>query len=275
MLLIDTIYQGDCSDLMKDIEDNSIDLILTDPPYGHNNNNGDLIHRWELILGNKSLKPARPILNDGFNEANLHYEILINQAKRILKNGGVCCCCCCCGGPDPMFARWSLIMDKIINFNQMVVWDKGKIGMGWRYRRSYEVILVGYKGQKMNWYDESNKIENIIRHIGKIIPTKDNHPTEKPVKLMEHFKDGTLSEPVTKGTGFYIKSEGINSRADVYIFEGWSPLQISEIYDCHPDTDEERLGYYYDIINDIWIDDFSDYIIEWLEDDYEAYLNNN
>ena len=28
------IYQGDCLELMKDIPDNSIDLVLTDPPYG-------------------------------------------------------------------------------------------------------------------------------------------------------------------------------------------------------------------------------------------------
>ena len=31
---INTIYHGDCLDLMKDIPDKSIDLVLTDPPYG-------------------------------------------------------------------------------------------------------------------------------------------------------------------------------------------------------------------------------------------------
>jgi len=28
------LYQGDCLDVMKDIPDNSIDMVLTDPPYG-------------------------------------------------------------------------------------------------------------------------------------------------------------------------------------------------------------------------------------------------
>ena len=28
-----------------------VDFIFTDPPYGHNNNNGDLIHRREAALG--------------------------------------------------------------------------------------------------------------------------------------------------------------------------------------------------------------------------------
>ena len=31
---INTIYHGDCLDLMKDIPDKSIDMILCDLPYG-------------------------------------------------------------------------------------------------------------------------------------------------------------------------------------------------------------------------------------------------
>jgi site-specific DNA-methyltransferase (adenine-specific) len=189
MLEIDNIYQGDSLQVMKELPDNSIDLVLTDPPYGHNNNDNDLIHRWESALGKgeSTADMKRPILNDGFDEANRLFSALMIESKRILKNGGVCCCCCGGGGPDPMFARWSLEMGKHLKFMQMVVWDKGKIGMGWCYRRSYETILVGYKGKSANWYDETDKVENIIRHIGKIIPKRDNHPTEKPVKLMEHF----------------------------------------------------------------------------------------
>ena len=87
-----------------------------------------------------------------------------------------------------MFARWSLEMDKIFDFKQMIVWDKGKIGMGWHYRRSYETVLVATKrGGACKWYDKTNKIENIIRNIPKIIPSSDQHPTIKPVALMEYF----------------------------------------------------------------------------------------
>ena len=70
----------------------------------------------------------------------------------------------------------------------MIVWDKGPMGMGWHYRRSYETVLVGEKpGAACRWYDESHAVENIIRRIGKIIPLADNHPTEKPVSLAAHF----------------------------------------------------------------------------------------
>ena len=33
MLEINKIYCADCLDLMKEMEDNSVDLVLTDPPY--------------------------------------------------------------------------------------------------------------------------------------------------------------------------------------------------------------------------------------------------
>jgi DNA modification methylase len=82
-------------------------------------------------------------------------------------------------------------MNDWLTFKQMVVWDKGKMGMGWHYRRSYEVVLVGHKGQKCNWYDDSDSVENIIRPndygIRKIIPQSDDHPTPKPWQLPAHF----------------------------------------------------------------------------------------
>lgn len=42
-----TVYLGDARELLPELKSGSIDFIFTDPPYGHNNNNGDLIHRWE------------------------------------------------------------------------------------------------------------------------------------------------------------------------------------------------------------------------------------
>jgi DNA modification methylase len=34
--MINQIICGDCLEVMKDFEDNSVDLVLTDPPYGIN-----------------------------------------------------------------------------------------------------------------------------------------------------------------------------------------------------------------------------------------------
>ena len=79
-------------------------------------------------------------------------------------------------------------LDELVGFKQAVVWDKGPIGLGWHYRRSYEMVLIGEKpGGKCRWFDETSKVENIIRHIPKIIPTASDHPTPKPVGLPAHF----------------------------------------------------------------------------------------
>lgn len=74
----------------------------------------------------------------------------------------------------------------------MVVWDKGPMGMGHHYRRSYETVLVAQKnGAACKWYAKSKDIENIIRPgdygIRKIIPQAWHHPTEKPVELAALF----------------------------------------------------------------------------------------
>lgn len=201
-----TLYHGDCFDIMPTFAPGAFAAAITDPPYGHNNNNNDLIARRESALGQKAKAKAatpRPIQADG-PEATENFERFCKEAARL---------CCCCGGggggggPDPQFARWSLILDRYFTFAQQVVWDKGPMGMGWHYRRSYETILVGYrKGlSRAPWYSTSHTIENIIRPgdygIKKIIPQKNDHPTPKPVELFEHFirlhtpDDATILDP--------------------------------------------------------------------------------
>ena len=185
-----TLYLGDCIEGMTAMDDASADLILCDPPYGHNNNNGDLAHRWEAALGlptdGCTSAEARPIANDGPEANDLFYRML-TEARRLLKPG---CCCCCCGGgggPDPQFARWSLWLDEVIGFKQAVVWDKGGLGMGWHYRRNYELVLVGEKpGAACKWYG-GHSVGNVISGVPGIKPRQHEHPTPKPVALMARF----------------------------------------------------------------------------------------
>ena len=213
------IYNADARVILPELADQSIDMIFTDPPFGHNNNNnGDLIHRREEALGRGTVtqEDSRPIANDGFEESNDLVKWLFRESKRLLAEGG-CCCCCCGGGPDPQFARWSLWMDEILSFKQMVVWDKGPMGMGWHYRRSYETVLVGQRDKgKCRWYDDTDKVENIIRAIPKIIPSKSNHPTPKPHALPAYFirlhslPDHVVCDPFMGGgsTAFACKEMG-------------------------------------------------------------------
>ena len=186
--ITNTVICADCLDIMRQLPDKCVDLVLTDPPYGIDYNNGDLANNRESVFGgDKSKQIARPILNDGRDEAIKLFEEFLQQAKRILKNGA--CCCCCCGGgggPLPLFAEWTLLMDKYIGFKQAVVWDKGGLGMGIHYRRNYEFMLIAQKGVPAHRWNGGNKTPNVVR-INKIIPSAKQHPTEKPVLLFSHF----------------------------------------------------------------------------------------
>jgi DNA modification methylase len=192
---LNEIYLGDCRELLAQLPDKSVDFVFTDPPYGHNNNsNGDMISRVGHIFKNRSkVNDERPIANDG-PEANDLVRFTFAEYSRLLKPGSCCCCCGGGGGPDPQFARWSLWLDEQIPFKMMVVWDKGPMGMGHHYRRSYETVLVAQKpGAACKWCADSKDVENVIRPgdygIRKIIPTADQHPTEKPVELAKFFID--------------------------------------------------------------------------------------
>jgi DNA modification methylase len=91
---LNQIHQGDCLELIKGLPDNSIDMVFTDPPYGHNNNNnGDLISRWESALGVGGYCESmnRPIANDGA-EANELFKQILPELKRVMKPGSCCCC---------------------------------------------------------------------------------------------------------------------------------------------------------------------------------------
>ena len=206
-----TIYNADMREVLPHLGDQSVDIVWTDPPYGHNNNNGDLIHNREAALG---LSPScesnpRPIANDGPEEMRREVDYMLTEAARFLKRESCCCCCCCGGGPKPTFAWVANRMDdKGLSFFHAVVWDKGGLGMGWKYRRNYEMVMVAHrKGGKLKWEWGGSGAEtaNVVR-IGKIIPQKDDHPTPKPVTLVSHFlrlhaKPGDLVVDPFMGSG--------------------------------------------------------------------------
>ena len=189
-----TIYHGDCREVLPLLPAESIDIVWTDPPYGHNNNNGDLIHRWEAALGKPQQEhgDARPIANDDGDTMRIVVDAALRECVRLLKRDCCCCCCCCCGGggPKPTFAWLAERMDRDgLSFFHSVIWDKGGLGMGWRYRRNHEMVMIAHRrGGRLKWeWDGSGpETANVVR-IGKIIPDETDHPTPKPQALIAHF----------------------------------------------------------------------------------------
>ncbi len=183
-----TIYHGDCRDIMGTFEAESVDMIWTDPPYGHSNLADDLASSRVGVRGGRQ-RPAQTIANDDPGQWKRLIMSFLDEAERILKHDCCCCCCCCCGGggPSPAFANLALWMDARLAFFHAVVWDKSARGngLGWRYRRNYEFVMVSHrKGGRLSWADPDIAVPNIIRTA----PARNIlHPTTKPVGLSSAF----------------------------------------------------------------------------------------
>lgn len=74
-----TLYCGDCLELMKNIPDGSVDLVLTDPPYGMAFQSNYRKEKYNEIQNDKSLE---------------WLEGYIWECYRVLKNNSAIYCFC-------------------------------------------------------------------------------------------------------------------------------------------------------------------------------------
>ena len=189
------VYLADSTELVPKLPPRSVHFIFTDPPYGINFHDGDLATVKVVFekTGDRCRDP-RPIANDDPEDGLRLADFTFREAKRILVRGGAVATCAPGGGDrcDFVLGEWHRICVQYLDAINVVVWDKGPIGLGWHYRRSWEGIIVAKRrGEPLNWYDETDTIENIIRPgqygISRITPSPDEHLTEKPWQLAAHF----------------------------------------------------------------------------------------
>lgn len=169
---------------LKIIQDNSIDLIVTDPPYkvtkrGNAGNSGGMLKK-DLSMKGKI-----------FNHNDIKMIDYIPEFYRILKDGSHC-----------------YIMTNHINLQQMIntstesgfkfikslIWNKGNKIMGGYYMSQFEYILFLRKGfgKRINNCGTSD-ILNIPNKKTKINGLN-IHDTEKPVELMEILINNSSNE---------------------------------------------------------------------------------
>lgn len=197
---------GDCLDVMAAMPAASLDMIWTDPPYGHSNHDGDFNARLNDHRGIE----GKPIANDDAESMRRVVDGMLTEAARLLKPD--CCCCCGGGGPRPTFAWLAERMDRSgLSFFHSVIWDKKNPGLGWRYRRQHEMVMVSHMaGGKLLWANDSVAARNIIS----IMPPRDRvHPNEKPLALVDqflrlHLKPGqTVLDPFMGGGTTLVAAE--------------------------------------------------------------------
>ena len=178
-----TLYLGDCLEILRQTPGESVDMVWTDPPYGHSNHDDDLNSRLNEHRG----LADQPIANDDADSMRRVVGGMLTEAARILKADSCCCCCCCGGGgPKPTFAWVANRMDSDgLSFFHSVILDKANPGLGWRYRRQHEMVMVAHRrGGKLLWADDAIKLPNVLRQM----PDRERyHPNEKPVWLVERF----------------------------------------------------------------------------------------
>lgn len=173
-MINDGCFCGDCFDLIKQVQDGSVDLIVTDPPYDVDygnknkelNNNGDrdsLVSRDEVFI-------------DKFDR----YSELSKELFRVLKPDAHLYIFCA----DKQIVKWIPALEEAgFKFRNYLLWVKNKQGLdmtrGLRYAYKSEVILFFCKGvKKLNTLGLNNLFKvNVLSDL--------KHPTQKPVKLVK------------------------------------------------------------------------------------------
>lgn len=160
---------GDCLKVLETIPDDSIDCLITDPPYG---------------VSYKSLShsiPKTTIANDGPEAYSLLDKALAIAVKKLKINSHIYIFT-----NWQAFAQMELIVRKYFNVKNMIVWVKNNVTRGdlkGNYGYRHELILFAHKGRR---YLNGRRDGNVLAFNR--VPTKAMlHPTEKAVSLLEYL----------------------------------------------------------------------------------------
>ena len=164
------LYCDDCLNIMKQIENESIDLIVTDPPY--------LIKYKTNRRKNKDHDFCSEILNDDNEQLIIDY---IRECYRILKNNTAMYMFCNCDKVDFFKQELENAGFKIKN---MIIWVKNNWTAGdlkAQFGKQYEIIFLVNKGRK---YFNGKRITDVWM-FDKISGKKQLHQNQKPVNLLK------------------------------------------------------------------------------------------
>ena len=165
----DKLIHGDCLEVLKTIEDNSIDLVITDPPYGMKYTSNRSIYVDSVT--------KNAIANDDENVLEIMEELLnILDTKTKIDSHYY------------IFTSWKQypqfknLIEKHLTIRNLIIWDKGNHGSGDlenTWGNSYECIIFATRGNR-----KINKRKRDIISINR--PVNDKiHSTQKPEELIK------------------------------------------------------------------------------------------
>lgn len=166
--MMNKIINADCTSQLPEIPDKSIDMLLTDPPYGINYQSN---HKSKETRLPKIKNDEEPYIN------------FIQHIPRILKDNGCAF----------VFTRWDVqqvFIDELercgLKVKNIVIWNKGSHGMGdlqKSFGSQYESII--FCANEKFEFQEGRPID--IIKANRVTPEKLIHPNEKPVELLEYL----------------------------------------------------------------------------------------
>lgn len=183
---INKVYNDDCLNIMKNMADNSIDLIATDPPYkmtsrGSNGTTGGMLVKKIIRSGNV------------FNHNDIKPIEYIPEFFRILKKDAHCYIMT---NHINLIEMLNVANDCGFHFVKSLIWDKGNKIMGRYYMSQFEYILFFRKGadKQINNCGTSD----ILRIPNIKMNNNDSggnlHDTEKPIALMKILIENSSKE---------------------------------------------------------------------------------
>lgn len=186
-ILNDKVLQGDTFDILPKMPDESVELVLCDPPY-----NASRKEPTNFEIKNfKTIKEDWDFIEDldGFN---LKW---IKESERLLKEGGVVYVT---SSHHNLFSLRKAFDETELRFRNMLIWYKPyrmptKFAYVGYYGFSCEYILFYTKGKIKTWNYEWMKSQNRGKQQTDLLVfnTVDceryDHPCQKPIKLMRYL----------------------------------------------------------------------------------------
>jgi site-specific DNA-methyltransferase (adenine-specific) len=161
------LSQGDAVTWLRSLPSESVDLVVTDPPY-------ESLEKHRAIGTTTRLKHSKASSNDWFKIfPNDRFPELFTEVHRVLRRNTHFYLFC---DPETMFVAKPLGEAAGFKFWKPIVWDKRAIGMGYHYRARYECILFFEKGKR--------KLNDLgIADILEAKRISGGYPAEKPPEV--------------------------------------------------------------------------------------------
>lgn len=175
------LINGDTYKCIGGVPSDSVDLILTDPPYNLSPySTGNMKFNWRKDINNDLAK---------WDEKQFNPCDWIEDFKRILKPTGNIFAFCSYN----LMGKWHEVFDSEFDTFQFIVWHKTNPVPKFRkagFLNSCElVICVWNKGHTWN-FTKQKEMHNFIETpicMGNERVKNPNHPTQKPVKVLKHI----------------------------------------------------------------------------------------